>query len=217
MDETTDTSPEPISPELVLVTPELRAAACAALPPPGYPFWRDRPDAAPVPPAGGEWLYNPSPASRRPQLVAAARWVGARVLPPAIIFAAAVVIAIVLFLVGSNHGPSLPGGTSLASGGTSVGTLAPATIRLTWARVKGARFYDAQVFRGTTRVYEAWPIGPALRLPLADLAAGTYVLYVWPIFAHQGFSTYGGLLARVSFGIGEPPAPPATTGTNAAG
>src|SRR5919201_799800 len=58
---------------------------------------------------------------------------------------------------------------------------------LRWPAVKGARYYHVQLFRGSKRIFAAWPSGPELGLPVAwkwsghryRLVHGLYRWYVW--------------------------------------
>ncbi len=63
---------------------------------------------------------------------------------------------------------------------------APSPI-LRWGRVRGADYYNVQLFRGTRRIYSVWPTGHQVGLPpewkwsnrTYRLAAGRYRWYVW--------------------------------------
>ena len=76
-----------------------------------------------------------------------------------------------------------------------------------WTEVEGARFYNAQLYRGAVKVLSAWVAEPRLRLPgrwtfdgrARTLAAGRYRLYVWPAFGTRGKPRYGKLLGETSF------------------
>ena len=78
---------------------------------------------------------------------------------------------------------------------------------LAWAPVKGASYYNVQIFRGSHKVLSAWPKRPRLALPRtwkfngkpARLAAGHYRWYVWPGRGALKAAHYGRLLGGSSF------------------
>jgi hypothetical protein len=69
---------------------------------------------------------------------------------------------------------------------------------LRWAAVKGARYYNVQLYRGSKRVYAAWPTTNKLGLPAAwrwngkrhRLSPGKYRWYVWAGFGARSFARY---------------------------
>jgi hypothetical protein len=75
--------------------------------------------------------------------------------------------------------------------------------------VKGARFYNAQLYRGRTKVLSTWVAEPSLRLVKTwtydgrrqTLVGGTYRLFVWPAFGSRAKPKYGRLLGETSFRI----------------
>jgi hypothetical protein len=75
---------------------------------------------------------------------------------------------------------------------------------LAWPRLATATYYDVQVFRGSTKVFEAWPDEPSIELPRSwvhegrrrTLAPGVYEWYVWPGFGVRSEARYGDLLRR---------------------
>ncbi|MBD0337672.1 MAG: HYR domain-containing protein [Thermoleophilia bacterium] len=79
--------------------------------------------------------------------------------------------------------------------------------RLFWARIRGATYYNVQLFRGRTKVLSAWPSANALRLSSRwrfegrqlALAPGTYHWYVWPGYGRRAAARYGELLGPSSF------------------
>ena len=81
-----------------------------------------------------------------------------------------------------------------------------------WTEVEGARFYNAQLYRGTVKVLSAWVVEPRLRLPgrwtfagrARTLGAGRYRLYVWPAFGTRARPRYGKLLGETSFALRPP-------------
>jgi Bacterial Ig-like domain len=87
---------------------------------------------------------------------------------------------------------------SLAPGGKLSGD-----PNLSWATVKGATYYNVQVFEGKqakTRVGVAWPTGTTWTLPGADMQKGkTYTWYVWPGLGAKAAARYGKLIGKVTF------------------
>ncbi len=69
---------------------------------------------------------------------------------------------------------------------------------LRWAGVKGADYYNVQLYRGSKRVYAAWPTTNHLGLPAGwrwngkrhRLSAGKYRWYVWAGFGARSFARY---------------------------
>jgi hypothetical protein len=84
---------------------------------------------------------------------------------------------------------------------------------LRWRGVKGADYYNVQVFRGRHKILSAWPRGTQMRLPnewifrgrRRVLAAGSYHWYVWPGFGRRSAHRYGRLIAHRHFSIKPPP------------
>ena len=95
---------------------------------------------------------------------------------------------------------SVPASTplSVAPGGKLSGSPA-----LSWKPVKGATYYNVQVFAGsgtTKRVAIAWPVGTSYVLPAADLVKGTsYTWYVWPGIGAKAAAKYGTLIGKQTF------------------
>jgi hypothetical protein len=79
--------------------------------------------------------------------------------------------------------------------------------RLSWRAVRGAAFYNVQLFRGSRKVLSAWPRGAHMRLGRSwryrgrreHLAPGTYRWYVWPAFRRHGEVHFGRLIGRSKF------------------
>ena len=69
---------------------------------------------------------------------------------------------------------------------------------LRWERVRGARYYNVQLFRGRKRVFAAWPQAHQFGVPKAwkwhgrtrRLGAGRYRWYVWAGFGARSFARY---------------------------
>jgi fibronectin type 3 domain-containing protein len=73
-------------------------------------------------------------------------------------------------------------------------------VRLTWPVVKGAKYYNVQVYAGKKRVLVKWPAGRALQLPRAKLKRGmTYTWYVWPGLGTKAKARYGKLIGKNVF------------------
>jgi hypothetical protein len=71
---------------------------------------------------------------------------------------------------------------------------------LTWPATKGATYYNVQVFDGTERVDEAWPLRPGHRLPAGALHRGrTYTWYVWAATGPRSAPRFGAPTGRASF------------------
>jgi Big-like domain-containing protein len=83
----------------------------------------------------------------------------------------------------------------------------PPTFR--WAPVRGASFYNVQLFRRGSKVLSAWPKKPHQSLTRRwaylgrrhALRPGTYVWYVWPGFGPERKSRYGQLLGQGTFRV----------------
>ena len=69
---------------------------------------------------------------------------------------------------------------------------------LSWDRVRGARYYNVQLFRGKKRVLAAWPTAHQFGVPKAwkwdhrthHLRPGHYRWYVWAGFGARSFAQY---------------------------
>jgi hypothetical protein len=78
---------------------------------------------------------------------------------------------------------------------------------LRWATVKGASYYNVQIYRGTQKVMSAWPTGPRLKLTrrwvyngkTERLAPGHYRWYVWPGHGALKAAKYGRLIGGKTF------------------
>ena len=81
--------------------------------------------------------------------------------------------------------------------------------RLFWAKIRGASYYNVQVFRGRTKVLSAWPSSNELRLSSrwrfegkrVTLAPGSYRWYVWPGYGPRTAARYGEMLGPSGFTI----------------
>jgi HYR domain len=93
------------------------------------------------------------------------------------------------------------------------------SAKFRWRAVKGARYYNLQLFRGGERVLAAgtpvkvlstWPTKPSFVLKRQwkyagkryKLAAGLYTWYVWPGLGPRSAAEYGPLLGASTFRVG---------------
>jgi hypothetical protein len=89
------------------------------------------------------------------------------------------------------------------------GTVVRGQARAEWEDIPKARFYNAQLYRGTEKILSAWVRAPRLLLPrrwtydgvARTLADGRYRLFVWPAFGTRAKPRYGRLLGDTSFVI----------------
>lgn len=88
-----------------------------------------------------------------------------------------------------------------------VGAVVSGPPRLTWKTVKGARYYNVQLFFGNKKVLSTWPRKPSLQLKPSwhfrsqtyNFVPGHYRWYVWPGFGPLSAHHYGHRLGRSSF------------------
>jgi hypothetical protein len=81
--------------------------------------------------------------------------------------------------------------------------------RLVWAGVRGASFYNVQLYRAGQKILSAWPNRPRLTLKRRwsysghsmRLKKGTYSWFVWPAFGSRATSRYGHLLGWSQFTV----------------
>jgi hypothetical protein len=89
------------------------------------------------------------------------------------------------------------------------GTSTATPPRLTWKTLKGASYYNVQLFKGKHKVLSAWPHGAHLQLRAKwkyrghhmRLAKGTYRWYVWPGYGARAAERYGSLIGHSSFRV----------------
>ena len=82
--------------------------------------------------------------------------------------------------------------------------------RLEWTPVRGARYYNVQLFRDGRKILSAWPKRPELQLKPSwrfrgkrrRLIDGLYRWYVWPGEGPRSEQRYGKLIGRRSFVVG---------------
>ena len=73
---------------------------------------------------------------------------------------------------------------------------------LRWRGLKGATYYNVQIFRGQRRVLNAWSADTSLRVPEGVLRQGrSYVWVVWPAAGRRSAARYGDALGRSTFAI----------------
>jgi hypothetical protein len=73
-------------------------------------------------------------------------------------------------------------------------------VQLHWPVVKGAKYYNVQLYAGKKRILVSWPAGHAVRLPKAKLKRGTkYTWYVWPGLGAKAKAHYGKLIGKNVF------------------
>ena len=78
---------------------------------------------------------------------------------------------------------------------------------LLWVPVSGASYYNVQLFRGTQKIFSAWPATDKLKLTptwtygrrLFRLSPGTYRWFVFPGFGAREDAKYGPLLGQSTF------------------
>jgi hypothetical protein len=79
--------------------------------------------------------------------------------------------------------------------------------RLQWRRVKGASYYNVQLYRGARKILSTWPRSTHLQLGMSwkfhgrlmHLAAGNYDWYAWPGFGRRARHRYGHLIVHGRF------------------
>jgi hypothetical protein len=89
------------------------------------------------------------------------------------------------------------------------GTAVSAPPRLSWRTLKGATYYNVQLFRGKKKVLSAWPHGNHLQLKATwkyrghrlGLKPGSYHWYVWPGLGGRTAQHYGRMIGRSSFRV----------------
>jgi hypothetical protein len=174
-------NPREISPELVLVDPELARLARASLGEPGS-------FGAPKPPTGPRLQLvvgvPPSPEVR----VRARRRRGGRTM-------LALLAGVVLLAIGAVavSGPTI---SWIGSQGRH-----PKAATLTWPTAPAASYYDFILWHDGRRVLDEWPRGPRAIVPVAwsfrgaayKLVPGRYVWFAYPGFGAKAARHYGAL------------------------
>jgi hypothetical protein len=80
---------------------------------------------------------------------------------------------------------------------------------LLWTPVRGADYYNVQLYRGTQKVLSTWPGNARLQLKRSwsyrgrrfQLKPGRYNWYVWPGYGARSAARYGRLIGRGTFVI----------------
>ncbi len=109
--------------------------------------------------------------------------------------------------VGTVVTPAAPPILKLASTTTNHRLSKPPQLR--WRVIRGARYYNVQIFRGKRKILSAWPRRARMSVRTSwlyrgkrqHLAPGHYTWYVWPGFGHLGARRYGRLLGKNGFVI----------------
>jgi hypothetical protein len=171
-----------ISPELVLVDPELAKVARLHLPEPGS-FGR-RPQTASV-----EVERSESRSGRH------RRWLS----QPLILLVFVGIVASALFLGRAMSSVPRPWLSQTAAGDGAVQTI-------TWRQVAGATYYDLVVWQDGRRVLDLWPTAAAVSVPrdASDrggdgLGAGHYLWFAYPGFGAKASRQYGALAGSGAF------------------
>lgn len=109
----------------------------------------------------------------------------------------------------ASHGASVVVPTSALLRSPRDGAVVKSPPRLLWAAVRGASFYNVQLFSARAKMLSAWPAKPALTLNRSwtyaghrfALKKGLYRWYVWPGFGTRAKSRYGQLLGQGWFRV----------------
>jgi hypothetical protein len=89
------------------------------------------------------------------------------------------------------------------------GAVVTAPPLMRWMPIRGATFYNVQLYFGTKKVLSAWPSAAKQKLSRRwsykgrqfRLRKGEYRWYVWPGFGPRAKPHYGQLLGTSSFGV----------------
>jgi Fibronectin type III domain/HYR domain len=81
--------------------------------------------------------------------------------------------------------------------------------QLVWAKIRGATYYNVQIFRGADKILSIWPPAHVLSLKRTwkyhgrrfRLTPGTYRWYVWPGFGSRATARFGSMLGTSTFQI----------------
>jgi hypothetical protein len=169
-----------ISPELVLVDPELAAVARLHLPEPGS-FGR-RPQTASVEVEGSK-----ARSGRH-------RW---WLSQPLILLVFVGIVASALFIGRAMSSVPRPWLSQTAADG--------AVQTITWQPVAGATYYDLVVWQDGRRVLDLWPTAAAVSVPQSasdqsdGLEAGHYLWFAYPGFGAKASRQYGALAGSGAF------------------
>jgi uncharacterized repeat protein (TIGR01451 family) len=103
-----------------------------------------------------------------------------------------------------------PRGARLFSPRANARLSSPPALR--WITVRGATYYNVQLYRGSRKILSAWPRGNHIKLQASwrfagrreRLQPGAYHWFVWPGRGPRSASKYGPLIGRSSFVIVAP-------------
>jgi hypothetical protein len=78
---------------------------------------------------------------------------------------------------------------------------------LRWSSVRGADYYNVQVWRGQVKILSRWPRRPSHKMAaswqfagrLQTLERGTYFAYAWPGFGSKARARYGKMIGWTKF------------------
>jgi hypothetical protein len=90
-----------------------------------------------------------------------------------------------------------------------VGSVVSSPPMLTWKKIRGARYYNVQLYLGKNKVLSTWPRTNSLQLKqrwhfrgkTLTLTQGHYRWYVWPGFGNLSAHRYGHRIGRSSFRV----------------
>lgn len=105
--------------------------------------------------------------------------------------------------------PAVPTGSTLLP---AVGARVTSAPLLTWKKVKRARYYNVQLFRGGHKILSEWPGTNSFQVRATwrfrgkrySLTPGHYRWYVWPGLGKRSQHRYGHILGRSSFRLVAP-------------
>jgi hypothetical protein len=80
---------------------------------------------------------------------------------------------------------------------------------LSWRPVRGATYYNVQLFSGNRKILTLWPVRSRVQLPARwraggrqqQLSPGAYRWYVWPGYGPRSQNRYGDLLGQSAFTV----------------
>ncbi|HEX6460020.1 MAG TPA: hypothetical protein VF032_13970 [Thermoleophilaceae bacterium] len=110
---------------------------------------------------------------------------------------------------GNRTSTAVPGSPTALSLRPLPGTVVSLPPKLTWKRVRRARYYNLQLYLGKTKVLSTWPRKSSFQLPPSwtygghdySFVAGPYTWYVWPGIGPRSKNRYGHLLGKSSFTV----------------
>jgi hypothetical protein len=107
----------------------------------------------------------------------------------------------------ARHGVAATPGRRLLGPARAARLSRPPLLR--WTPIRGAAFYNVQIFRAGRKLSSSWPVRPYLRLRRRwtfqgrrhRLTPGRYVWYVWPARGSRSHPRFGAVLGRRTFVI----------------